>query len=181
MRYLSTCLAVALLGALIAACGSGQPVPPSSASQPSSLATSPPVMSSAPEVAAGDACALLTTAEIGAVTNSKASEGEGRTLRSDSICKWTLSSGVLDYVEVTVTPTGGREMFDFYADGYYEVDPEHVSGIGDDALKTGTLPGGSFYVVSGDELLTVRFSLPMSEEDPYSVVQLLVENAASRL
>jgi ABC-type amino acid transport substrate-binding protein len=131
--------------------------------------------------AAGDACALLTTAEIGAVTNSKASNGEGRMLRADSICKWTLSSGVLDYIEVTITPTGGREKFDFYADGYYEVDPEHVSGIGDDALKTGTLPGGSFYVVSGDELLTVRFSLPMSEEDPYSVVQVLVENAASRL
>jgi len=122
----------------------------------------------------------LTTAEIGAVTGSKASTGEPRTQRGDSVCRWSLSSGVLDFVEVTITPNGGREIFDSYAHGYYEVDPEHVTGIGDDALKTGTLPGGSFYVVSGDQLLTFRFSLPMSVTDPYGTMQLLVENAVSR-
>ena len=181
MSHLRGFVFALVLACMVVACGSsggpgGTPSPPA---QPSSVA--PVSTTSAANGSTLDACALLTTSEIGAVTNSKASPGEPLSLHGESSCRWALSSGVLDYVEATITPTGGRQKFDMYADDYYEVDPEHVTGIGDDALKTGTLPGGSFYVVKGDELLTLRFSLPLIVDDPYSVVQVLAENAAFRM
>ena len=57
-------------------------------------------------------------------------------------------------VEIAVLDSVGRERFDFFANDAYVQPPEHVPGLGDDAVRTGTIPGGFVYVVVGDRLET---------------------------
>ena len=131
---------------------------------------------------ATDMCGLVTTTEIEKATGSAARTGEPTTyLDGTPACRWALDSGVLDFVELSLVQPGGREKFDYYATDYYEVAPERVSGIGDGAVKTGTTPGGTIYVLRGDALLMLRFSLPMEADDPYATVMPLAATALSRL
>ncbi len=142
----------------------------------------PPPTPSAP--LAVDLCATLTTDEIQAQTGFAVLQAEPETLPGrDPECNWTLDTQPFpgtDYIDMTLMTTGGAAQFDFWATAY---DPplEHVPGLGDDALKTATIPGGTVYVLSGDQLLTVQFSLPLSVDDPYALVMPLVATAISRL
>ncbi len=171
--------ALLLAALLVAACGAASPVPP----VPTGLsnAATPAPGSSASGLLA-DVCGLLTPAEIGTATRSKAQAGEA-TVTLDRIpgCRWALDSGVLDFVAVSLVAPGGQQKFDYYANDYYEVDPTPIEGVGDAAVKTGTEPGGTIYARRGDQLLMLSFSLPMSVDDPYAVVQPLAAAAISRL
>jgi hypothetical protein len=143
--------------------------------------TPPPPPSPAAVV---DACSLLTVDEIETTTGLQVLETKPQTQPGhDPQCTWTLDTQPFpgtDYIELTVMQTGGRAQFDFWA-GAYDPPLGHVPGIGDDAIKTATIPDGSVYVVLGDELLTTQFSLPLSIDDPYALVVPLVAKAVDRL
>ena len=135
-----------------------------------------------PTVTGRDACALLSEEDIERATGlGTLSVGPAVGLGIDTGCRWALDSGPLEYIQLTVQETGGRERFDYIANEMYETPPEHVPDLGDDAIKTGTVPGGSVYAVVGDHLITLQFSLPFSVDDPYALVLPLVEAALSRL
>ncbi len=167
VRYLADTV-LAKLPCLSAGCAGFTPLPPPSTA------------------AAIDACGLLTTDEIHSATGFEASEGSPDGGVTDNPrCRWTLDTGSAlpgtDWVAVEVLPTGGQAKFKFWAQEAFEQSPEHVTGLGDDAIKTATIPGGYFYSVIGDSLLTVSFSLPLSIDDPYPLVQPLVAEALGRV
>lgn len=80
-----------------------------------------------------------------------------------------------------IKATGGRAEFDFLANDMFETPPERVPGIGDDAIKTASIPAGAVHAVVGDRLISLQFSLPLIVEDPYALVVPLVEIALSRM
>ncbi len=129
---------------------------------------------------ATDACALLTPEEIEEATSfpvTSTEPGDGR-------CRWGLDTGSfagVDGLEIVILDQGGRSQFDFWADGFYEVPPEHLPDLGDDAIKTGTIPAGSIHAVVGDRLVSFNFSMPLSVTDPYGRVAPLAEVALERL
>jgi hypothetical protein len=140
----------------------------------------PPPPLPAPEVT--DVCSLLTAEEIEAAVGEATLPTEP-SAGIDPGCAWPLESEPFpgaDYVELSVKETGGQAEFDFWATAY---DPplEHVPGIGDDAVKTQTIPGGTVISVIGDRAVTLKFSLPLSVDDPYALVVPLLEAALSRL
>lgn len=143
--------------------------------------TPPPPPSRGP---VADVCALLTDEEIVGTTGFATLTREPSTVVGvDPSCTWTLDSEPfpgLDYIELTIMTAGGRARFDLEAEGH---DPplEHLPGLGDDTIKTGTIPGGAVYSVIGDRLLTLEFKLPLSVDDPYTLVVPLVEIALTRL
>lgn len=138
----------------------------------------PPPPSRAPEA---DVCALLTDAEIEQATGYRPLGKESATA-IDPSCTWRLDTDLdLDFIEISVIASGGREPFDFVANQMFEDPPEHIPGLGDDAVKTATIPGGAVYAIVGDTLVTLRFSLPLSVADPYSLVVPLLEAALPRL
>ena len=135
-----------------------------------------------PPVAAegADVCALLTPQEVEQATGFAVT----RTEPGASTCRWALetpSMTGLDGVELTLLGSGGRAKFDYWANDFFEVAPEHVPGLGDDAIKTGTIPAGAVHVVVGDRLLTLDFLLPLTTPDPYAMVVSLAEFAVPRL
>jgi hypothetical protein len=143
--------------------------------------TPPPAPPSPPP--ALDVCALLTGQEIEAAVGIPALKAEPTT-SGDPGCTWALDTEPFpgfEYVELSVKETGGRQQFDFIANGLYETAPEHVTGLGDDAVKTGTIPGGYIYTVVDDRLVSLKFTLPLAVDDPYALVQPLVATALSRL
>jgi hypothetical protein len=130
-----------------------------------------------------DVCALLTNDEVAKATGYPVVDRKPST-SGDAGCTWTLNTGSdipgLQYVELALMPSGGRTQFDFNA-GAYDPPLGHIAGLGDDALKTATIPDGKIYVVMGDRLLTATFSMPLSVDDPYALVVPLVKTAVSRL
>jgi hypothetical protein len=165
VRYLAEII-VAKLACLAAGCTGFTPPP---------LATAP----------AFDACALLTAEEIEdatgyAVLDTEPAGGAGR----DAGCTWAVDADPslpgLYSIRLEVMASGGQDQFDFLAQAY---DPplEHVPGIGDDAITTATIPDGAIYVLAGDRLVTLAFSLPLSVDDPYSLVLPLLGPALERL
>jgi hypothetical protein len=143
--------------------------------------TPPPPPSAATSV---DACTLLTQDEIESATGFEVLEIQPEdTPGQDPSCTWTLNTQPFpgaDYIELAVKPTGGQEQFDFFA-GAYEPPLEHVTGIGDDAIKTATIPGGAMYALVGDQLVTLQFAVPLDVDDPYALVTPLLELAVPRL
>ena len=134
--------------------------------------------------AVGDACALLTQDEIETATDFKVLEIQPQAVPGqDPSCTWTLDTEPFpgaDYIELTVQSSGGQAEFDFLATAY---DPplERVTGIGDDAIKTATIPGGAVYAVVGDRLVTLRFTVPLAVDDPYALVVPLLALAVPRI
>jgi hypothetical protein len=146
------------------------------------LTLPPPPPSAEP---AFDACSLLTEQEIADATDYKAAAGEP-VIRLGGVvgCRWGLDTeGFTDHVEVLLNDVGGREEFDMWTTAY-EPPLEHVPGLGDDAIKTGTIPSGRIYAVVGDRLVTLSFEVPYPADDPYAgyaLVEPLVALALSRL
>jgi hypothetical protein len=142
--------------------------------------TAPPAPSTGTGVAT-DLCGLLTEDEVATAAGiAVASEASGEA----SSCTWTLQGGSFagaHYVRLWLIPSGGRQQFDVIANDMYDVDPEHVPGIGDDAVKLGTVPDGSIYAVLGDRLLRLEFAMPLEVQDPYALLVPLARSAASRL
>ncbi len=133
-----------------------------------------------------DACELLTSSEIAAATGFDASDGSpGSSATGSPRCTWALETDSalpgLDWVALEILQAGGRAKFDFWAKDGFEEPPVHVAGLGDDAIKTATIPGGYFYSVVGDTLVTASFNLPLTIEDPYQVMKPLVAQAVSRV
>jgi hypothetical protein len=145
--------------------------------------TPPPAPSSPPAI---DVCALLTDDEIERATGYPVldSEPAGGNFQ-DASCRWTLDADPslpgLYWIEMEVMASGGRDQFDFLAEEAYVDPPEHVPGLGDDAIKTATIPAGQVYAVVGDRLVTLSFSMPLFVDDPYVLVVPLVETALGRL
>jgi hypothetical protein len=139
--------------------------------------TPPPAPSKAPAV---DVCALLTDQDIKQATGFKVLSSEAGGKATEPNCTWTLDTGSLidNWVELAVMSSGGKAKFDFWATAY-SPPLEHVPGIGDDAIKTATIPGGTVYAVTGDRLLTLSFSLPLDLDDPYALVVPLAGMAMS--
>jgi hypothetical protein len=133
----------------------------------------------APSFQAMDVCSLLTDEEIETATGFKSlgSEPLGA-IGGDAGCAWTLDTQPIpSSIQLTVMDSGGREEFDFIANELYETPPEHIPGLGDDAVKT----NDAVYAVVGDRLLRLRFTLWGSTADPHALVVPLVELALSRL
>jgi hypothetical protein len=142
--------------------------------------TPPPPPSTA---AAVDLCALLTDAEIEQTTGFKPTEHDpAPEFGSDASCNWTLSTGEVfpGRLTLNILETGGQTEFGFLSTAY---DPplEHVPGLGEDAIKTATIPDGAFYVLVGDRLITLEFSVPLAIDDPYALVKPLLTLGLSRL
>jgi hypothetical protein len=165
VRYLAEII-LAKLPCLAVGCPGFNPPPPPSAA------------------AAIDACALLTQAQVETSTRFQILETKPEALPGrDPKCTWTLDTQPFpgtDYIELALMSTGGRAQFEFLA-GAYDPPLEHVPGVADDAIKTATIPDGAVYALAGDRLLTLQFSLPLSVDDPYSLVMPLVNTAVSRL
>lgn len=137
-----------------------------------------------PTAQATDSCALLTPEQLEQATGYGALSSEPAFgMGFAPGCRWTLDTDFpgAHYIQVTIKETGGRAQFDFLANDMFETPPEHVPGIGDDAIKTASIPGGAFHAVVGDRLITLEFFLPLSVDDPYALVAPLVEVALSRL
>jgi hypothetical protein len=129
-----------------------------------------------------DVCTLLTPDEIEAAVDEKTlpTEPGGGIFPG---CHWPLDNGSFvgaNYVELTVKDRAGRAEFELW-EGAYETPLEHIPGIGDDAIKTATIPAGTLYSVIDDTLVTLQFSLPFDVEDPYALVEPLLAKAVSRL
>lgn len=142
----------------------------------SSLPPPPPTTAGATDV-----CALLTGDEVGQATGLPVASIEPREALS---CMWVLEGGSYvgaHYVELRDKPSGGREEFDIIANEAYDVDPEHVPGIGDDAVKLGGAGWGSMYSVLGDRLLKLEFAVPLDIDDPHGLLAPLLKSAVSRL
>jgi hypothetical protein len=142
--------------------------------------TPPPPPSTA---AAIDLCALLTDEEIEQATGFKPSEHDPATeFGSDASCYWTLSTGEVfpGRLTLNILESGGAEEFGFLTTAY---DPplEHIAGLGDDAVQTATIPDGAIYALVGDRLVTLEFSVPLSIDDPYALVESLMALALSRM
>lgn len=139
-----------------------------------------------PAAEAVDVCALLTNDELEDATGFPVSAGEpAGGIGHDTRCTWTVNDDPdfpgVHWIEIEVRSSGGREQFDFLAEEMYAEPPEHVPGLGDDAVKTGTVPGGYVHAVVGDRLVSLHFSLPGSVDDPYALVVPLMGTALSRL
>ena len=148
------------------------------------LASGCPGMSLLPPPSAAaelDVCALLTADEVQDATGFAVAGTER--IESQS-CAWKLDTGTyagLHSVRLRLMASGGRKQFDFLANQMFEVPPEHVPGLGDDAVKLATVPDGSIHAVVGDRLLTLDFSMPLDVRDPYTPLVPLVRTALSRL
>ena len=142
--------------------------------------TPPPPPSAGPEI---DACALLTDAEIEQATGFKTSAHDPTPqFGSDASCDWTLSTGEVfpGRLTLNILESGGAEQFGFLTTAY---DPplEHVPGLGDDAVKTATIPDGAIHALIGDRLVTLEFSMPLSIDDPYALVEPLMALVLPRM
>lgn len=167
LRYLAEVI-LAKLPCIAAGCPGFSPPPP-------------------PAQKAIDVCALLTSSEVESTTGHPVLNMEAKGTLAVPACRWTLDTDPggpfvgLHYVELRVTPTGGRAEFDYWANEAYEDDLESIPGLGDDAVKTADIPSGLIYVVKGDRLFTLKLSMPLSVSDPYELVVPLIEFALERL
>ncbi|HEX8025185.1 MAG TPA: hypothetical protein VF484_03175 [Candidatus Limnocylindrales bacterium] len=139
--------------------------------------TPPPAPSVAP---ATDVCSLLTAQDLESATKFHVVSHEAGGTPAEPNCTWTLDTGsVIDnWVELAVLSPGGKDKFNLWATAY-SPPLEHVPGVGDDAIKTATIPGGAVYALVGDRLFTVSFSLPLEVDDPYALVVPLAKLAVT--
>jgi hypothetical protein len=162
-----------LLMVTLAGCGRESPE-----SQTTAVASKP--AEAAPAAQPQDACTLLTDEEFRQATgfapaNKKSFPGE------NPGCEWQYktdaSTAGVYRISVIIKPSGGRERFDFMASGSLKKIPE----VGDGAVQTGGNMDGTVWAVTGDALVTLRYSLPLTTPDANPVVLPLLKALLSRL
>jgi hypothetical protein len=145
---------------------------------PGMTAAPPPPTDAAQAI---DVCALLTEDEIKQATGTPVAKTE----QTESLsCTWSLDSGSFvgnHFVRLRLLPSGGREQFDFLANEMFDTPPEHVPGLGDDAIKMASIPDGSIHALVGDRLLSLEFTMPLDMDDPYALLVPLLKAAVGRL
>ena len=138
-----------------------------------------------PASAPRDACALLSTAEVAAITGEPVAARPGRSGRTFSGCGWFGTQSGTPYLELRVYWTGGREQWQSWraanqmagalmgASEGVELDsivkPGPVAGLGDSAAYAELAPG---VVLQGDVLLELTtFHLPDARRNFRPVAQ----------
>ncbi len=121
-----------------------------------------------------DACTLLTTDEVAAITGEPVTARPGRSGRTFSGCGWFGTRSQMPFLELRVYWTGGREQWESWrmanqmagaltrASEGVELDsivkPGPVAGLGDSAVYAELAPG---VVLQGDVFLELTsFHLP---------------------
>jgi hypothetical protein len=177
-------LAVAGLVSILVACGPSGGSPgssdqPSSGGSASSAESSTPSSdaTSTPAGSAGEACALLSDAEIADTTGYTVfSMAAGPVLGTfQNGCHWqleTATAGLYWDVDLGVQSPDGREYFDTFIGPYTPA----VSGVGDAAASDDV---GLFYVVVGNTMIAVSYSGLYDGAD--AVPQALAEIAITYL
>jgi hypothetical protein len=190
-RYLavaSTTLST-LMVLVVTACGEspkGQTQSPASTTSRSAASTASTSSPAAPlatdQSPTTDPCTVLTDEEVQAATgysvlNKKAFPGNGG---PESGCDWALKTdaGVpgMHRISMSIRRPGGRERFNFMSSGSLEKIPE----VGDGAIKSGGNTDGTFWAVSGDTLVTLRYAMPVTVSDPDPLVVPLLKTIVSR-
>jgi hypothetical protein len=166
-RFVAILLVVTLAG-----CGE------SPEGQAQTAAAKPP--EAAPAAQPQDACTLLTDEEFQQATgfapaNKKSFPGESPG------CEWEYrteaSTAGVYRISAIIKPSGGRQRFDFMSSGSLKKIPE----LGDGAVQTGGNMDGTVWALTGDTLVTLRYSLPLTTPDANPVVLPLVRTMLSRL
>lgn len=151
---------------LLAACGGG----PAASGGRGSGATSGGGTTDAPvggttttapgSAAAVDACGLLTSADIRAVTGNETESSTARPMYGifPSGCEWTLIDSeavVLPSIGLGVMATGGKAYYDaYFAPFIEENDYVPIQGLGDEALED---VAGAVLVLSGDTFFNLQY------------------------
>ena len=156
-----------LAAAAIAACSGGTTTQPT-------VGTAGPTAGFATDVPGGGAvgaCALLTAADIEAVTGEKVRSSEpGRQFGTfEDGCEWVFEN--LEFpapaIQLGVLAEGGRKHWDDNIKPYLaENGQEPVAGVGDDAA-TGL--AGSVWVVSGDAYFNISYR-SLSGDDAWEAI-----------
>ena len=124
-----------------------------------------------------EACALLTDDEIKAATKFAPT---GHESGQPTDCTWSLDtgSGSMSFhnIALDIKLSGGRQQFGFLSEGL-----PAITGLGDGAFRLGGNTDGAIEVLTGDRMVTLKYSLPVDTVDPDPLVLPLLKTALSRL
>lgn len=141
--------ALPVLAAALLSCGGQAPKAPPA---PASTDTGPTATTGAPESTSGDACALLTKAEVEQAVGAAAAASRPNNPDSPTSCTWYQEDG--RYLVGTEIVSGGRAAYD--AERSTQDGAKGVPGLGDDAYEVDESESTKVAAAAGDKVVEVN-------------------------